>query len=89
MGGFMQSVVYGYAGIRIRPTQLEFHNPLPPPGCSKTWLRGLKYLGTNMTILIDSTASKVTITIHSINSELPLVLRRNGTSSVEELTIGM
>jgi hypothetical protein len=84
----MQSIVYGFAGIRIRPTQLEFHNPTPPPGCTKTWLRGLKYLGTNMTVLIDSAANKVTITVHTINTNYPLVLRRNGTSTVEELSVG-
>lgn len=32
MGGFLQSIIYGFAGIRIRPEMLEFHHPVPPPG---------------------------------------------------------
>ena len=86
MGGFMQSIVYGFGGIRIRPQQLEFHNPAPPPGCQKMWFRGLKYLGTNMTVYIDT--KQVVVTVHSIVSAIPLVLRRNDSSSEEELSVG-
>lgn len=86
IGGFMQSIVNGFGGVRIRPLQLEFHKPTPPPGCQKMWLRGIKYLGTNMTVYID--ASKVVITVHTIVPAAPLVLRRNDSSPEEELSVG-
>ena len=35
MGGFLQSLLYGFAGIRIRPEMLEFHHPEEPPGAYK------------------------------------------------------
>ena len=35
IGGYMQSLVYGFAGVRIRPEFLEFHNPQPPPGTTR------------------------------------------------------
>ena len=35
MGAFLQSIIYGYAGIRIRPEALEFHDPQPPPQCNR------------------------------------------------------
>lgn len=39
-GGYIQSIVYGFAGMRIRPEQLEFHNPQPPPDCREVILKG-------------------------------------------------
>ena len=34
MGGFLQSLIYGFAGVRVRPEMIEFHNPTPLPQCS-------------------------------------------------------
>ena len=81
MGGFLQSLIYGFAGLRIRPEFLEFHHPYPPPGTTRLRLRGFQYLQANMTIEISQ--SQVTLEIISIG-EFPLVLKRNDTSQVEE-----
>ena len=35
MGGFLQSLIYGFAGVRVRPEFLEFHDPTPPPDCDR------------------------------------------------------
>ena len=85
MGGFLQSLVYGFAGVRIRPDIIEFHNPLPPPGASRLVLHGFSYLGSNLTIVVDD--SQTTIQVNSIQPELPLVLRKNESGSVERVLI--
>ena len=76
MGGFLQSLIYGFAGVRVRPEMIEFHNPTPPPQCSGLRLIGFQYLGTNMTIEIRSDLT--TIQVNSVfNRDFPLVLQRN------------
>ncbi len=34
MGAFLQSLVYGFAGVRLRPEFMEIHNPKLPPDCT-------------------------------------------------------
>ena len=58
MGGFLQSIIYGYGGVRIRPEMLEFHNPMPPDGLEGLRFHGFHYLGANMTITIYSSPSR-------------------------------
>ncbi len=81
MGGFLQSLIYGFGGLNIKPESLEFRNPYPPPGSSLLRMRGLKYLGTSMDL--DVSASTVTLEVNVVG-EHPLVLKRNDTSQVEE-----
>jgi len=82
MGAFLQSVIYGFAGFRIRPDKLEIHNPTPPPGSNEIRLINFYYLGTNMTFTI--TADTTTIEILKTDATSPLILRRNATGAVEE-----
>ena len=81
MGGFLQSIIYGFAGVRIRPEMLEFHNPMVPPGAASLKMIGFHYLGANMTIEI--TTERVVIVVHS-EADHPLRLRRNDTQGREE-----
>lgn len=85
MAAYLQSLIYGFGGVRIRPQMLEFFNPTPPPGCSRMRFIGFDYLQTNMTIVIEK--KKVTITILNVGL-YPLVLKRNSSKSVEQLTKG-
>ena len=91
MGAFLQSVIYGFAGLRIRPDKLEVHNPTPPPGAREIKLHNLYYRGTNMTLTV--TDETTTVDVISSSARLqptPLVLRRNVSGAVEEsLTPGM
>jgi len=94
MGAFLQSLVYGFAGLRIRPDQLQVFNPILPPGATTLSLYGLKYLGTNFTFLIEKFGTngqfKITIQVYDVNPAQALVLRQNTTNSVEEsLTTGI
>ena len=88
MGGFLQSIIYGFAGIRLRPQALEFHDPKPPYGLTRIRLNGFKYLGTKMNIDIDE--FRVEIYVEHVG-DYPLVLKKNDTNlAVEEsLTEGM
>ena len=82
MGGFLQSIIYGFAGIRIRPDRLEVFNPMPPPGATKLTLYGFQYLQSNLTFIIEVT--RTTIVAVSVSAASPLILQRNQTSAAEE-----
>ena len=81
IGGFMQSIIYGFAGIRIRPQMLEFHNPTPPPDSSELILHGLKYLNNKLNIYISQTGY-VRIEVVEVNTARPLVIRFNDTYGI-------
>ena len=88
MGAFIQSLVYGFAGARIRPDKLEFFNPILPPGATKLTLYGFKYLGTNLTVTVEQ--NKVTVQVYETLAQQQLVLKRNVSGAVEEsLTTGI
>jgi len=84
MGGFLQSIIYGFAGIRLRPQALEFHNPKPPYGVTRITLNGFKYLGTRMKIDIDEFRVEIYI---EHTGDYALVLRKNDTHSPTEETL--
>ena len=87
MGAFLQSIIYGFAGVRIRPDSLEFHDPQPPPSMTSIVMTGFQYLGSNLTFTI--TTDTTTIKVNSVGQQYPLILRRNATGAVEEsLTAG-
>jgi hypothetical protein len=44
-GGFLQTVVHGYPGLRVTDTELMIHSPVCPEGTSGLKLRGLTYKG--------------------------------------------
>ena len=44
MGGFLQSVLFGYGGFRLHPDRIEFQGRLPPSTTSFN-VTGLDYLG--------------------------------------------
>ena len=82
MGAFLQSIVYGFAGFRIRPDRLEIHNPIPPPGTTEIKLINFHYRGTNMTFTV--TAEKTTVEVLRTSDTQPLILRRNATIAAQE-----
>merc|ERR1712125_293747 len=54
-GGFTQSLLYGYGGMRIRSDGLHFQ-PQLPPGATRLVLRGVAFLGAKLRIEADSAA---------------------------------
>lgn len=49
-GGFLQVVLYGYAGIRPRLDHLLIKEPVKLPGVSKYKVQGLKYIGARFSV---------------------------------------
>lgn len=82
MGAFLQSIIYGFAGFRIRPDKLEVNNPMPPPGATRLILYNFQYLQSNLTFIIE--ADKTTIQPVAMSTRYPLILKRNLTNAVEE-----
>ena len=44
-GGFLQSVVNGYGGLRLEAAGLRLRRPRPPPNCTRLVLRGVAFRG--------------------------------------------
>ena len=89
MAAYLQSLIYGFAGIRIRPERLEFHNPSLPDGWSYMEFKSFDYRGVEMNIIISY--GMVEISVLNTEGAEPLKLRRNSTYGFdveEDLTIG-
>ncbi|XP_072035583.1 protein-glucosylgalactosylhydroxylysine glucosidase-like [Amphiura filiformis] len=84
MGGFLQSVLFGYGGFRLRQDRLDLNFNLPPKS-EHFNITGLNYLGSSIDFKADST--NVAITVMSQESEAPsLDLLSNGVTKA--LVIG-
>lgn len=92
MGGLLQSLIYGFAGLRIRPQMIEFHNPIPPDRLNYIKLNRFHYLGTRMTLTIHHEPRRVEIEVHETDVTNKLVVVRNSTGgqrgAPESLTAG-
>nr|XP_049691823.1 protein-glucosylgalactosylhydroxylysine glucosidase [Helicoverpa armigera] len=72
MGGFMQTLMFGYAGVSIHLDRLEINKPRLPPNATKFTIRGIKYLGANLTLEISANSTKLSVT--SLDDNWRLVL---------------
>lgn len=62
-GGFLQSLIFGYPGLRINDTALTFSSPALIEGTTSMKLRGLAYLGNRVDVTYD--ASSITFSLQS------------------------
>ena len=60
-GGFLQSVIFGYGGLRLRENELRFRPRLPPETTSLS-LIGVNYLGNSIDFIISADKSKILVT---------------------------
>ena len=68
MGGFLQTVLFGYGGLRLDVDDLLFRPArLPPGGVSRVALRGVNYLGTEFDVEIQQDDT-VRLTVSSTGS---------------------
>ncbi|XP_067686916.1 uncharacterized protein [Haliotis asinina] len=81
MGGFLQSVIFGYGGLRIHTEQLSF-NPRVLPGSKGLIFEGLDYLGNSLDIWIRP--DHVSVVVRKTSS-FPLILRVDATTAVYHL----
>ncbi|KAK6180853.1 hypothetical protein SNE40_008830 [Patella caerulea] len=61
MGGYLQSVIYGYGGFRINENSLNF-NPQMLPGTSRWNITGLDYRGNSLDFSFQENEMFVTLT---------------------------
>ena len=60
-GGFMQSVVFGYGGLRLREGRLDTKVPPLPSGTDTLTLNGVHYRGNKLRIAISATSVSVEV----------------------------
>ena len=60
-GGFLQSVIFGYGGLRLSNDALLLHPPQPPGNATSVGLHGVDYLG--VPLAITTTKDEVTVEI--------------------------
>ena len=79
-GGFLQSLIYGYTGLRIYPLYLEI-NPVGilPPKATKMTLKGFKYLNTKFDFSLDSDSYEFKCLEHSDGDFVKIVLENGET----------
>lgn len=76
MGGFLQSIVSGFAGLRLHPEKMVFTKPRLLPSTTGLKLFGLNYLDNVIDIEITSTEVKLNLAEASTN--FPLVVEFEG-----------
>ncbi|XP_058121395.1 protein-glucosylgalactosylhydroxylysine glucosidase-like [Anopheles ziemanni] len=59
-GGFLQSLINGYAGVRLRHRQLVIGNPRLPPGTTRLFLPELNFAGVQFSLDIVANGFRVT-----------------------------
>ncbi|XP_055640447.1 protein-glucosylgalactosylhydroxylysine glucosidase-like [Toxorhynchites rutilus septentrionalis] len=80
-GGFLQAVIYGFGGVRLFLDRLEVRNTRLPPGSTMFRIKGLKYMGANMTL--KATAERTTLAISQIMQDITIQIGDNPSQLVE------
>ncbi|XP_074533176.1 protein-glucosylgalactosylhydroxylysine glucosidase [Halichoeres trimaculatus] len=83
MGGFLQAVLFGFAGFRVQREFLAF-SPLLPKDISELCIRGVNYLGSQMDWLLRQEETCVILRAQESDpnpkpSDLQVVLKASGT----------
>ena len=77
-GGFLQSVLFGYGGLRLYDKQLNF-KPRLPSGTIQLNITGVNYLGNVINFRILSLISYITVTSRKVSApSLQLIMTRSG-----------
>lgn len=66
MGSFLQSILNGYGGIRLRHDRLDF-DPVLPPGSSQVDIVGIDYMGSSFDFLYTADEIQITLVSQEIN----------------------
>ena len=78
MGGFLQNIIFGYGGFRIRSDRLDF-NPMLVPKTTGVNFVGLNYLGFTFNLFIKENVAVINITeqkIENISLKLKLLQQK-------------
>ncbi|XP_070551407.1 protein-glucosylgalactosylhydroxylysine glucosidase-like [Ptychodera flava] len=69
MGGFLQTIIFGYGGIRIHSDYLEL-NPVLPIGTDKLTFTGINYLEASFTVVVKETMVTITMDTKAETAEV-------------------
>ncbi|XP_050101550.1 protein-glucosylgalactosylhydroxylysine glucosidase-like isoform X2 [Anopheles aquasalis] len=89
-GGFLQSVLFGYGGVRLHLNRLELHpgtagTPVLPPGSRQLIIKGVQYLGALITV--EKTVSQSTLTV--THQEQPLTIEFGDRNAPRDVVINV
>ena len=82
MGGFLQTILFGYGGMRLDVEELRFQTPRLPPGTTSMTFRNINYLEMEFDLALNLTS--VTVTVISTGSHQ---LFLNTTNPVEDVPL--
>ncbi|XP_072037392.1 protein-glucosylgalactosylhydroxylysine glucosidase-like [Amphiura filiformis] len=85
MGGFLQTVIFGYGGFRLYLENLAMNATLPPKTTSLT-ITDLNYMGARMSF--EFTANSMNIEVHEIITKFPLVMELYDDDEIINLQAG-
>lgn len=80
IGGYLQSLIFGYGGIRLLDDKMTL-KPTLPKNCSSISIFDLDYLGNHIDIKADAHMVKVEVT-HKDESSHPLSMEFDGEVTV-------
>ncbi|XP_053673672.1 protein-glucosylgalactosylhydroxylysine glucosidase-like [Anopheles nili] len=94
-GGFLQSIINGYAGVRLHQDRLDIRNARPTPNTSVLHIPTIEYRGLQLSLAVRANA--FTITIQTVAEGLKLLVdekeenicancQYNGTSASIQVT---
>jgi len=61
MGGFLQALLFGYGGVRLREKSLEL-DPVLLPGCSEMRFMGVDYMSSSISLTVVDRNMTITLT---------------------------
>ncbi len=71
--GFLQTLIYGYGGVRVLPDALQLR-PVLPPNATHFALRGIEYMGAVFSLVLDGSGTKMTVAMTSGGSSGKMTL---------------
>lgn len=83
-GGFLQSIVFGYGGVRLREDQLDI-NPYLLPETSSWRMYGLHYRGAIFDLFVEQNETTLTLTAKPSGVAVNLKLADNTTTELQVL----
>lgn len=72
-GGFLQSIINGYGGVRLHFDRMTIKNFYVPEGSNNLTFNGITYLGGRFSLLV--TKEKATIKMITVNANREIVTR--------------
>ena len=87
MGGFLQSVMFGYGGLRLRADRLDL-DPELPPSSTELHIIGLTYLGNTMDMFVTEAQIMISVTLRTENAAI-LHLQEYKSQAIHDLNLNV